>query len=329
MRRIVEVALVLCGAGIVAGGASCGGGGGGGGEDMATGALVCSTDNNDIALAGKYAVRARLNVNVKVEPNCVGNACLVDADSEAELLFVADVTQNGTSATLVATPCDITIPKIALKGQNMPVELTVSEALISSVKPVTATGTLSGTKTCSTFALQPINLLFGANLANPTTDPLPGYTPGGNPTVKLCGGAAATKCDPAPADQGCVCDQDSDGDPGATLGAKNLPATGVDKVFVNLRAAVTLGGQVFPTKTVSGTAGQPIAGDVSSLTLEQKILGCKQGATVCDAVTTGAVGALNPGIKQSTNDKSTFSAVAVGSSVTCADVKAQKATLFQ
>lgn len=320
-RMVCTVVLAL---------AACGGSSNNNDVDMAGGAKVCTTDGNDIALAPKYAVRAALNVNVKVEPNCSGAACLVNADSEAELLFLAEATQSGTTASMIVTPCDITIPKIALKGQNMPVELTVSEALIASVKPVTASGTLSGTKTCSTFALQPINLLFGASLTNPTSDPLPGYTAGGNPAVKLCGGVATTACDPAPADKGCVCDQDGDGDPGATLGAKNLPATSVDKVFVNLRAAVTLGGQVFPSKTASGgVAGQAISGEVSALTLEQKILGCKTGTTPCDAITTGAVGALNPGITQSVNDKSTFSAVAVGAGFTCAQVKAQKATLFQ
>lgn len=323
-RTAALVAMVALGA--------CGGGSPDNGEvDMATGTKVCTTDGQDIALATKYAVRASLNVNVKVEPNCSGAACLVNADSEAELLFLADVTQTGaTGATLTATPCDITIPKIALKGQNMPVELTVSEALINSVKPVTASGTLSGPKTCATFSAEPINLLFGASLANKVSDPLPGYTAGGTPPVKLCGGSAATKCDPAPTETGCVCDQEGDGDPGATLGAKNLPATGVDKVFVNLRAAVTLGGQVYPTKTATGgVAGQAIAGEVSALTLEQKILGCKSGSAPCDNITTGAVGALNPGIVQSANDKSTFSAVAVGASFTCAQVKAQKATLFQ
>lgn len=321
MQRIFAGLMIVVAAG-------CGGGGGSGNQDMAGGTEVCKTDGKDIALSGKYAVRAQLAVNVKVEPTCSGAACLVDADSEAELLFLADVTQNGTSATLVATPCGITIPKIALKGQNMPVELTVSDALIQSVKPVTATATMSGTKTCSTFTLQPINLLFGASLANRTTDALPGYTAGGSPPVKLCGGVASTKCDPAPSETGCVCDQEGDGDPGATLGAKNLPATGVDKVFVNLRASVTLGGQIFPDKMRIGVTGQAINGEVSALTLEQKILGCKQGTVACDAITTGAVGALNPGIKQSVNDKSTFAAVAVADSYTCADVKAQEAGLF-
>ena len=322
MQRIGPFVMVF-----VLGG--CGGSSNNNSDDMGTGAVVCNTDGKSIALSGKYAVRAQLAVNVKVEPTCSGAACLVNSDSEAQLLFLADVTQNGTQATLVATPCGITIPKIALKGQNMPVELTVSDALIASVKPVTAMGTMSGTKTCSTFLLQPINLLFGASLANPTSDPLPGYTPGGNPTVKLCGGLAATKCDPAPTEKSCVCDQEGDGDPGATLGAKNLPATGVDKVFVNLRAAVTLGGQIFPDKMRIGVTGQPINGEVTALTLEQKILGCKQGAANCDAITTGAVGALNPGISQSVNDKSTFAAVAVAGTYTCADVKAQEAGLFQ
>ena len=86
--------------------------------------------------------------------------------------------------------------------------------------------------------------------------------------------------------------------------------------------------KVFPDKMRIGVTGQAINGEVSALTLEQKILGCKQGAAACDAITTGAVGALNPGIKQSVNDKSTFAAVAVADSYTCADVKAQEAGLF-
>ena len=154
------------------------------GPDGHTGALTCKPDGQTATLAALYGVQANLNVNVKVTPGCTGTSCIVNTDATAKLLLLAEVTQSGTTATVTARPCKIVIPKVALKGGNMPVILTAPDALVSSVKPVASAATLDGTMTCAHFNAQPITIALGANLASPS-DPLPMF--GAGMTTKLCG----------------------------------------------------------------------------------------------------------------------------------------------
>ncbi len=290
----------------------------------------CTPDGQAVAITGRYAVRAELLVNVKVVAGCTGDACVVDDDANAELLFVADLAQTGTSATATVTPCKIVIPPVALKGQNMPVELTVPDVLVQSVLPVTSGATLGGSTTCASFDAQPITIALGASLANSASDTLPSFSSSATPPVVLCGGSATTACastaNPVgPTDHGCVCDQEGDAKLGATVAAKNAPGfDDIDELYVDLRTSVTLSGQVYPQ--------QQIQGKVEGLKLDQNVLGCHRsnapGARDCLDSETGTVAGFNPAVSQSVNGDSTFVAVPVAAGTTCAQVTAMEGTLF-
>jgi hypothetical protein len=291
---------------------------------------VCMPDGQSASLNGRYAVRADLVVNVKVVAGCTGAACIVDNDANAELLLVADMTQSGTAVTATVQPCKIVVPQVALKNQPMPVQLTVPDALIASILPVSSTATLGGAQTCASFDAQPITLAVGASLANPASDMLPSFSSSASPPVTLCGGSATTACastaNPVgPTDKGCVCDQEGDAKLGATVLAKNAPGfDDIDKLYVDLRTSVTLSGQVYP--------GQKIKGKVNGLKLDQNVLGCHRsnapGARDCTDSETNSVAGFNPAVTQSVNAASTFVAVPVAAGTTCDAVKAMEGTLF-
>ncbi len=310
----------------------CGSGGTGSdmGGDGGTTMEVCMPDGKAVALTGRYAVQANLLVNVKVVAGCTGPACIVDNDANAELLLVADLTQSGTSATATVQPCKIVIPPVALKNQPMPVQLTVPDALVASVLPVSSTATLGGSSTCASFDAQPINISLGASLANTATDMLPSFSASASPPVVLCAGAATTACastaNPVgPSEKGCVCDQEGDAKLGATVAAKNAPGfEDIDQLYIDLRTSVTLSGQVF--------SGQRIKGKVQGLALDQNVLGCHRsnapGVRDCLDTETGTVAGFNPEVTQSVNGDSTFVAVPVAAGTTCDQIKAMEATLF-
>jgi hypothetical protein len=313
-------------------------GGNDGGTDMKHGLPTCMSDGQTVQLASRYGVLANLLVNVKVTPDCSGASCLVDADAPSSLLLIADVTQTGQMATVTASPCQINIPPVALKGGNAPVQLSAPKALVQSVKAVSSMGTLDSTMTCANFAASPITLVLGANLANVTGDSLPQWMAGG--ATKLCGGSAATRClsstTPAPTDTGCVCDQEGDAKLGASLDAMNIPAyDDIDKVYVDLRTSVTLTGQIFPPASGQTNPGPRIIGKVGALKLEQSVLGCHRNLAApatprdCDDNDTMAVAGFNPAVTQSANGDSTFQAVPLAAGDTCDTLIANQATLFQ
>lgn len=312
----------------------------GGGSDGGTMGETCKADGKPVALTGRYAVQANLVVNVKVVAGCSGSACIVDNDADAELLLLADLTQTGTTATATVRPCKIVIPPVALKNQPMPVQLTVPPALVDSVLPVQSTATLGGATTCASFEAQPITLALGANLAMPASDPLPNFVNGGNPSIELCGGAATTACattasPTGPTETGCVCDQDDDAKPGATVLAKNAPGyEDIDQLYVDLRTSVTLEGQVFPPAAGQTQPGPRIKGTVEGLKLDQNVLGCHRAMSPplqprdCNDTETNTVASFNPAVTQSVNSASTFVAVPIGAGDGCAEITANEAALF-
>jgi hypothetical protein len=320
---ILAAALGIVGCGGAGGGAHTGGDGG-------TGAESCMPDGTAVALTGRYAVRANLLVNVKVTANCTGAGCIVDNDADSELLLVADLAQSGSSVTATVQPCKITIPPVALKNQPMPVQLTVADALVASVLPVSSTATLGGSTTCASFDAQPITIALGASLQSAASDPLPSFSSSATPPVVLCGGAATTACastaNPVgPTDKGCVCDQEGDAKPGATVAAKNAPGfEDIDQLYVDLRTSVTLSGKVF--------SGQRIKGTVEGLRLDQNVVGCHRsnapGVRDCLDAETNTVAGFNPQVTQSVNGASTFVAVPVAAGITCDQIKAMESTLF-
>lgn len=290
---------------------------------------VCMPDGKTAAINGRYAVRANLLVNVKVVAGCTGSACIVDNDANSELLLVADMVQSGSSVMTTVSPCKIVIPPVALKNQPMPVQLTVPDALVASVLPVSSTATLGGAQTCASFDAQPITIALGASLANTATDALPAFSIVASPPVVECGGSVTTACastaNPVgPTQKGCVCDQEGDAKIGATLAAKNAPGfEDIDFIDVDLRTSVTLSGQVYP--------GQELRGKVNGLKLDQNVLGCHRGTPTnrdCLDSETNTVAGFNPAVTQSVNGSSTFVAVPVAAGTTCDQIKAMEATLF-
>ncbi len=327
MKRWLMVAALS-----VAACSSSGGTSDDGGTDMKKGQEMCIPDGRSVALSGQYAVQANLLVTVKVPSDCSGASCIVNTDANSELLLLGTISTTGTNAMVDVRPCKIVIPPVALKGQNKPLTLDASAALVKSVPAVMSTATLSGTMTCANFDAQPITLALGANLQNTASDPLPMFTQGGSPTINFCGGSVTTACVPAPATFGCVCDQEGDGKPGATLGAMNVPGfADLDELYVDLRTSVTLTGQVFPQAAGQTNPGQRIEGTVSGIKLDTAVLGCHHAgppAMDCSDSDTGTAGALNPNISQSANGPSTFTAVPVAAGDTCDTVIANEATLF-
>src|SRR5690348_6001562 len=105
MRTYLGLILALAG---------CGGGtmtgDGGNTPDLSMGGSeTCTTDSMPVALAKHYGVRGTLNVNVKVTADCMGDGCIFNQDTTSTILLLADVTQNGQSATVTARPCSIKI----------------------------------------------------------------------------------------------------------------------------------------------------------------------------------------------------------------------------
>jgi hypothetical protein len=312
----------------------------GGNQDMAAADMTpqmetCMTDNMPVALAAHYGVKGTLNVHVDVPAGCMGNACLLSTDAQSSILLLADMTQSGQSSTVNVQACHIQIPPVALKGQPMPVTLTASDALVQSVPKVMSTATLSGATTCAGFTSLPIPILIGTRLTNPATDPLPVFMSTAMPPVTYCGGMAGVTCSAA-TDFACICDQEGDSKPGATVDAMNLPALDtVDQVYLALRTVVSLDGMVFPPSSGQPNPGQRIKGKVSGLQLDQSPVGCHEtpmggGAPQdCDATTVGSVAALNPQVTQSPNTPSTFVAMPVPAGYACSDLIANAGTLFK
>jgi hypothetical protein len=296
---------------------------------------TCMTDNMPVALAPHYGVKGTLNVHIDVPAGCMADACLLSTDAQAPILLLAQMIQNGQSVMVGVQACHIEIPPVALKGQPMPVTLTVSDALAQSVPRVTSMGTLSGANTCAGFTSTPIPILIGTRLMNAATDPLPTFMSTAMPPVTYCGGMATVTCSAA-TDTACICDQEGDMEPGATVGAMNLPALDdVDQVYLALRTVVALDGMVFPPSSGQPNPGQRLKGQVSGLKLDQSPVGCHETPTGggaphdCAANTVASVAALNPLVTQSTNSPSTFVAMPVPGGYACSDLIANAATLFK
>ncbi len=302
--------------------------------DMALPADVCVSDQAPVKLGQHFGIRATLNVNVKVPAECTGDSCILDKDAQASLLMLAEIAQSGSNAKIVVRPCHIQIPPLALKGQPMATQLTAADALVQTVKPVSAEATLAGTATCAAFSSTPIAILIGTRLVSPVSDALPKFTKGATPEVALCGSVASTSCDSA-SDNGCVCDQEGDAKTGATLVASGLPAfDDIDRVYVAMRTAVTLDGVVFPEGALSLHPGQRLRGTVQGLKMEQSPVGCRRtpsggASSDCDLTVVDAVAKLNPLVTQSVNKKSTFVAMPVADGATCDTLTAEANTLFK
>jgi hypothetical protein len=269
---------------------------------------VC-TPGNPFDLTGTAGVLATLNVHVDASG-------LVMTEATSSLLLLLDVTQTGADVAVTARPCDITIPDIPVSGQDKPIHFALGPGLIDSVMPVSGTAHLDGQTTCSNLVSDPMTIAIGARLKPLATAPLPeaddtGAFPSCLPSTAGCYSAITSNC---------ACDQESDGNPGATLLASNVPGIMLDEAFVDLRTTFTLNGQVFSSDDIQGEI------DAS---LEQGILGChKATGQDCNPDEIKLVKNLNPTITPSQEQPSTFHAVRVDPSTTCAQLESMESTLF-
>ena len=292
--------------------ASCGPGGAGGGPDARVFGEQCRPGGT-FALGGRAAVLGTLNVHV----NASG---LVEVDTTAELLIALDIDQNGTAVGVVASACAIQIPDVPIAGQDRPIHFEVPAATVASVAGVAGRGTLSSPDaTCATFDTDEFVLVLGAVLEPVTmaTAPLPEADAGG--VFRFCPPSLDTPCNLA-IGANCACDQEADGKAGATVRASDVPAVDLDEVYVTLRSRFSLSGQVFSSDLILGEI---------EASIEQGILGCHLAAgSTCTPGQVGAVKNLNPVVTQQPGNPSTFRAVRVAAGASCADIIAQRDTLF-
>lgn len=305
--RILSTFLAAC-----AVAAGCGGGGGDGAPDAFSAGERCEPGGT-FGLDGRAAVLGVLNVHI----NASG---LVEADTSAELVIAMDIRQDGTAVVVDTEACAIQIPDVPIEGQENPIHFEVPPETVASVAGVSGTATLSSPdQTCAEFQSSELVLVLGARLgeAELATAPLPQADDDG--VFPSCAPTADTACDLA-IGSGCACDQESDGKPGATLLASNVPAVMLDEVYVTLRTRFSLAGEVFSSDLVVGEI---------DATLEQGILGCRKGeGEPCSAAEVRAVKVLNPVITQQPANPSRFRSVRVPEGTTCAEILAMRDTLF-
>lgn len=298
-------------------------------------AAGCVDDGLVVALASRYAIQARLVVNLRVPAGCDGDTCILDTDARAGVLLLAEVAQSGRTAALEARACRLDIPPVALKGQLQPTEMHVPNVVMRSLAPVTAVGTLGGDTTCAPFSSDLIPIPMGFRLRDVIQDPLPAFHASAVPPVKLCDGTAASNCAETQ-DRGCICDQEGDGEPGASLEASGVPALDdVDRVYVGLRVLLQLDGQVFPASAAQATQGPRLEGTIRSFALEQSPVGCRRTAAGgagsahdCEPLVVDAIARLNPEHRQSIHTPSTFLALPVDAEMDCDRLETAAESLF-
>lgn len=275
---------------------------------------LCAPDQPTFTpLTGRAAVLGTLNVHVDA-------GGLIMTDTTSKLLIAMDLTQTGTQVAVRAEVCNITIPDVPLAGQDMPIHFEIPPATLDSVGTVTGGATLaSADATCTTLDTEPISLVLGARLdpAMLATAPLPSSDD--SAAFPACMPAATTACTSATG-TGCACDQESDGQPGATLIARNVPAIELDEVYVTLRTTFSLHGKVWSADLVKGKV---------EATLDTGVLACKLlDGTMCGPNNLRTVRTLNPVVTPQPTNPSTFRAVRVAAGMTCADIVANQSKIF-
>jgi hypothetical protein len=277
-------------------------------------AELCVTDQPTFApLTGRAAVLGTLNVHVDA-------GGLIMTDTTSKLLLALDLTQTGTQIGVRAEVCNITIPDVPLAGQDMPIHFEIPAATLDSVGTVMGAASLgSANETCTVLDTEPITLVLGARL-DPTmlaTAPLPSADD--SAVFSACAPSPTTACSSATG-TGCACDQESDGHPGATLIARNVPAIDLDEVYVTLRTTFSLHGKVWSTDLVKGKV---------DATLDTGVLACKLlDGTNCGPNNLRTVRTLNPVVTQQPSTPSTFRSVRIPTTMTCAEIVANQSKLF-
>jgi hypothetical protein len=278
--------------------------------DAPTADAAC-TASGPVDLGGRFATQARLSVHVQG---------IATVDAISELLLLLDTTQRGSAVDLNARLCDIDIPEIPI--QDMPsVRFTPGPGLLASIEGVDGSASLSAPEACASFESQPITLVLGARVDPPDSAPLPQSSVAGQmvtiPDCQPAGVGCATAIG-----TDCVCDQEQDGKPAATLLVANAPLVPVDEAYVDLRTTFSLSGQVRGADAFQGTI---------VAALEQGVVHCHVGDPrnePCDPTEVQTIQGLNPSVTQNDVEPSTFRAVRVDPGLTCDQLLAMKDTIF-
>ena len=274
----------------------------------------CVPDGTTFAsLTGRAAVQGVLNVHVDA-------GGLIETDTTAAIVITLDMVQTGTDVALSAQVCGIDIPSVPLAGQDKPITFQIPDATIASLGTVTGSATLgSADQTCATFETGELTVVLGAKLDPIATAPMPAADDSG--AFPACMPMALTLCKDATGTN-CACDQEGDGNPGSTVVAHNVPAVDLDEVYASVRTNFKLTGHVFGADKIDG---------VIDASLEQGILACKlTSGTACAPSDVSSV--RNPGTlageRQQPDNQSTFRAVRIPDTTTCADVIANEVALL-
>ena len=282
--------------------------------------MQCNGAGASYDLNGRFGVLVQLFVDVQAAGGLIDQKGL-----ESDLLLLADVTQTAGNATLAVQVCDLELPPVPVRNAK-PLTFQLDPSLLASVGTVMSAGTIDGPGTCANLQQPaPLILVLGAQLHDPQNDALPTFDSMAG-TYMACGGTLKP-CSQAsaPASGACVCDQETDGKLGATLGVMNAPVfSDLNKAYVALRTNVNLTGQVFSSDQIAGTV---------QATLEQVILGCQRSGNDCSNGDVGLVQGVSPMITQSDNTKdacltSTFLGKRVPMTTDCTALKAMKSQLF-
>ncbi|HEY3352971.1 MAG TPA: hypothetical protein VGQ83_06960 [Polyangia bacterium] len=288
----------------------CGSGGGttprrDGGDDQVT-----CVPGQPFDIGGSFAVLATLNEHVEVL-----GLTLEDPNPQAEVLMRTDLVPHDGMVDISSVVCALKLPDVQLQGLQKPLRFIAPAELLASEPAVTVGATVSGQTTCATYETQgSINVILGARLAQPATDFLPTNAAtqgcGGDPLAPCIGGAGV----------GCVCDQEGDGKPGATLGIENAPVLpDLNQVYVTERLTISMRGVIFSSDLMHGTV------DTS---LELTILGCHRATGDCDPGAAAAIKNINPSITQDPSYTSPFISKRIDPSWDCLRVAAERQNLF-
>src|SRR5262249_42699862 len=159
---------------------------------------------------------------------------------------------DGTAIGVSSTLCRVTIPEIPLAGQDLPITFTVPDATVTSVPTVFGAATLATPdQTCTEIDSTPITIPIGALLdpANLERSPLPPADGAG--VFAACDPGVTEPCATATGIN-CACDQEADGNPGATIIGRNVPALELDQLYLSLRTSFSLHGRVHSSDLVKG-----------------------------------------------------------------------------
>ncbi len=223
---------------------------------------VCAPASGPVALAGQWAIRGELQVELLGRPDAFIHLCPDPQMATASFVMKATITGSGTSLGESLQLCDIGLP-LSSGGvascpmdpaDNLRVSVTVGSRLRDFLPTVGlfGTATLSGAVGGASFTAEPFAFVAGAMLASPMTDPLPSWD------------TSITGCqtfDPMPTPTACVTalattrDDDTDMQLGVTLDAVSNDAAMVlhGAGYAVLRLAPALAGTVRNANCVEGT----------------------------------------------------------------------------